>query len=120
MDTLTRFLRTSKIVGILVLLSSCGYTEDEKAYIGDLKMMHPNMEFHLSDRLTGLELTVDIKDSRMDSTAMITLFGEMRKPLKKYEKIKWVYVIVTSGSDQLGIIRKTPDGKIVFIKDRDR
>ena len=119
MDTLIKFLKTSSIL-LLAILLSCNYSQEETVYINELKVNFPKLDFALSDRIVGLELTVDIKESQFDSSSMVSLFKEVRKPLKKYPKINWVYMIVKNGNNQLTIIRQNPDGRIVFIKDRDK
>jgi hypothetical protein len=79
----------------------------------------PEVNFSLTDLATGLELTADVKSTKLDSVQAISLFKEVRKPLSKYSQINWIYLVVKQQDDRVWILREHPGQGIVFVKNRE-
>lgn len=119
MDISTKFLRISRFV-IFTAVVACGHSKEELTYLKEIQGKFPDYSFSLTDSVTGLELTMDIKTNSIDSVKLIQVFKEVRKPIKNYSTVSWVYLIVTNGRDQLTVVRENSGGEIVFLKERDQ
>jgi hypothetical protein len=125
MDILNRFLKTNSfwllglfVVGVLVY--SCGASKEEKLYLNQLKNIYPDYDFSLTDPVIGLELTVEIYNTQLDSSKAVALYKQFKKPLHDYSIANWVYMIVNRNGKQLFILRENPSEEIVFIDRIDR
>ena len=116
MDRLSQFLRTRFFILLAIGLIGCGYSEAEKAYLKELRNEHENFEFDLSDRVTNLELTVNVREAEFDSIVLKKLFYNFKEPLPKYPSVNWVYLIVKNNEGYVTSIGSDPRGEIFFFK----
>ena len=101
---------------ILLIISSCNYTKDEKSYLTKLKIKYPRYEFGLPDRLTGLELRVHLDTNFPDTLKMETLLMDARELAKDYEIINWPYLTLYFGDEFLWSIYGASENRIIHSK----
>lgn len=101
---------------ILIIVIGCGYSNAEKSYLNELSIHYTDFDFKLTDRVTNLELTVNIGDAKFDSAYLETLFFDFKKPLSKYPSVSWVYLIVNNDKGYITSIGHNSRGKFFYFK----
>jgi hypothetical protein len=109
-------IRYLKYLVILVVLIGCSYSDSERLYLDELNRKYKSFDFKLSDRLTNLELTINTRETDLDSIQLVNLFKDLDNSQANYQGVSWVYLIVENNNGYIISIGSDPRGNLYFFK----